>query len=124
MRGILMYMFDLDTRRLDDVVSARAAVRLRAFRRDMERLLPGRVSQVILFGSRARGEARRESDYDVAVVVAGPTEAAWRAMLDASHRHVLAGYRINPVALAPESFRTPTSSTLPVAIARDGVEVL
>jgi predicted nucleotidyltransferase len=60
---------ELTDRQLDDMVSGRAAVRLRAFRRDAERLFPGRISHVILFGSRARGDARRDSDYDVAVFI-------------------------------------------------------
>jgi uncharacterized protein (UPF0332 family)/predicted nucleotidyltransferase len=44
---------------------------LRRFDREIERLFPGRVRQVILYGSRARGEHRADSDYDLAVVVAG-----------------------------------------------------
>lgn len=39
-------------------------VRLRA---DLGRLYRGRVQKIVLFGSRARGEAGPDSDYDVAV---------------------------------------------------------
>jgi predicted nucleotidyltransferase len=42
---------------------------LRRFRGEVEKLFPGRVEQVILYGSRARGEAGPQSDYDLAVVL-------------------------------------------------------
>lgn len=45
--------------------------RLAAFRREVEAALPGRVRAVILFGSRARGDAAPDSGWDVAVFVAG-----------------------------------------------------
>jgi hypothetical protein len=41
-------------RQLNDVVPNRAAASLRAFRRGVERALPGKVVRVVLFGSRAR----------------------------------------------------------------------
>lgn len=40
---------------------------LRRFRRALEELFDGRIERVVLFGSRARGEARADSDYDIAV---------------------------------------------------------
>lgn len=46
------------------------ARRLAAFRRDVMRVLPGRVRDVVLFGSRARGDAGPRSDWDVAVILA------------------------------------------------------
>ena len=36
-------------------------------RRDLERLYGHRLDRLVLFGSRARGEARADSDYDIAV---------------------------------------------------------
>jgi predicted nucleotidyltransferase len=44
---------------------------LRRFRDEVEKLFPGRVEQVILYGSRARGDAGPNSDYDLAVVLRG-----------------------------------------------------
>jgi predicted nucleotidyltransferase len=40
---------------------------LTCFRAALEELYGARLSRVVLFGSRARGEARFDSDYDVAV---------------------------------------------------------
>jgi predicted nucleotidyltransferase len=40
---------------------------LASFRRALEDIYGDRLERVILFGSRARGEARPDSDYDVAV---------------------------------------------------------
>jgi len=47
----------------------RAAARLRKFHRDVEAHFPGCVVDVILVGFRARGDARPDSDYDVAVFI-------------------------------------------------------
>jgi predicted nucleotidyltransferase len=43
--------------------------RMTAFKREVARALPGAVQAVILFGSRARGDATPASDYDVAVLL-------------------------------------------------------
>ena len=40
---------------------------LRRFRTDLDNVFGARIERVVLFGSRARGEATDESDYDVAV---------------------------------------------------------
>ncbi len=40
---------------------------LRRFRRAVGEIYGDRLQRVVLFGSRARGDARPESDYDVAV---------------------------------------------------------
>ena len=37
----------------------------------LEALYGERLTRVVLFGSRARGDARRDSDYDVAVFIEG-----------------------------------------------------
>jgi len=116
---------DVNSRTLDRLVSVRSAARLRAFRRDAERALPGMIDSVLLFGSRARGEARRDSDYDVAVLLKGaerPPSA--RALLsDAAYRHIVAGVHIRPIAILTENVRE--DGPLPVCrnIARDGIPV-
>jgi predicted nucleotidyltransferase len=40
---------------------------LTRFRVDLEKAYGARIERVVLFGSRARGDARPDSDYDIAV---------------------------------------------------------
>lgn len=113
-------------RDLDDVVSSNAAEHLRAFRHDVEKLLPDRVSSIILFGSRARGDAKRDSDYDVAVFVddlsdRGPVD---RILADAAYPHVLAGTGIRPVSVPGAYLKTPSHNLLALQIAVDGIQIL
>ena len=50
---------------------------LRRLRISLEKTYGKRVERVVLFGSRARGDARPDSDYDVAVFLKEP-ESFWR----------------------------------------------
>ena len=49
---------------------------LQALRRELSRILGDRLEAVYLFGSRARGEARSDSDIDVLVVLRGDFDYA------------------------------------------------
>lgn len=49
---------------------------LQAVRRELTRALGDRLDTIVLFGSRARGEARPDSDIDVLVVVRGEFDYA------------------------------------------------
>ncbi len=40
---------------------------LKRFRAALDKVYGDRIERVVLFGSRARGDARKDSDYDVAV---------------------------------------------------------
>ena len=44
---------------------------LARFRTALDEMYGDRLDRVVLFGSRARGDARRDSDYDVAVFLRG-----------------------------------------------------
>ncbi len=57
-------------------ISQRADPILTRFRAALDRAHGARIERVVLFGSRARGEARLDSDYDIAVFL--------RDMLDRS----------------------------------------
>ncbi len=41
------------------------------FRAEVEHAFPGRLRGAVLFGSRARGEAREDSDWDIALFIDG-----------------------------------------------------
>ena len=56
--------------RIDDPI-------LKRFRAELDVLYGERIERVVLFGSRARGDARDDSDYDVAVFLHGLTDY-WR----------------------------------------------
>lgn len=110
---------------IEDVLSHRALTHIRAFRRDAEDALPGRIAGLILFGSRARGDSKRGSDYDLAVVVRGLEErgSVDRLLGGLAYEHMLKGYHLSPVAL-PEGFLdTPVTHPLAMAVLREGIPV-
>ena len=47
---------------------------LKRFRAALDEIYSDRIERVVLFGSRARGDARANSDYDVAVFLTGLTD--------------------------------------------------
>ena|SRR5881409_2879577 len=54
----------------------------------------GEIRHLILFGSRARGDARSDSDYDLLVVVAKRTNALLDALYDAVMETLLVSGRL------------------------------
>jgi predicted nucleotidyltransferase len=80
-------------RNVNDILPRDAASTLRDYKRTVEHALPG-VEKVILFGSRARGEAREDSDYDVAAILRDLSDrsAISRTLSDLAHDHILAGF--------------------------------
>lgn len=115
---------------LNDILSADATEHLIAFRRALDRALPGAVETVLLFGSRARGEARADSDYDLAVLLHGKlaARADVRARIaDEAFEHMIDGYSLTPVALRGD-YLTPIGgryrTELARRIAQDGVQVV
>jgi uncharacterized protein len=57
---------------------------LARFRRSLDEAYGGRIERVVLFGSRARGDARPDSDYDVAVFIKNRGEL-WDELGTLSH---------------------------------------
>ncbi len=76
----------------DDPILAR-------LKRELEVLYGVRLKQVLLYGSRARGDHRDDSDYDVLVVLEGPVDwwaemerlgdISWAIGMDTAGRYVL-----------------------------------
>jgi predicted nucleotidyltransferase len=122
---LFLMLKTLTKRRLKTVVTDKAAAHLRAFRREAERALPGKITSVILFGSRARGDARRDSDYDVAVVIRSLDDRRTidHTLADVAYSHILAGYHIRPVAIPADFLTVSSRSSLAAELLRDGVIV-
>jgi predicted nucleotidyltransferase len=110
---------------LDQIVSKRAAKHLIQFRQDVERSLAGRVREVILFGSRARGDATRTSDYDVAVVLRDEDDRRQLnyALSDLAYPHILSGIHIRPVSIPMSFIDGPEPRSISQSIERDGVVI-
>ena len=94
---------------------------VREFKRRAELAMPGRVARVILYGSRARGDARPDSDCDVAVFLKGaPTEEDRDVLADIGFDLMLEhGTHVQVVAI--DSARTPEHSSFLRSISEDGL---
>ncbi len=113
-------------RTASEVLSDAAASQLADFKREVVRALPG-VEKLILFGSRARGQARSDSDYDVAVIIRDLSDRrhVGRVLSGLAYDHILTGFVIRPIPL-PSDYLAPLGrrpTELADDIIRDGVEV-
>lgn len=96
---------------------------VREFKRRAEQALAGRLKKVMLYGSRARGKARRASDWDVAVFIKGAVSAAEATTLShiGSDLFFDRGWNIHPVALPAR--RESEDSFFLRNVRRDGIAV-
>ncbi len=96
---------------------------IREFRRRAEAALPGRVVDVVLFGSRARDNAEPDSDWDVAVFLTGvPSSEDRRTLSDIAYDLVVeTSEYIQHVPLAAS--RRDEETLLLRNIAREGIRV-
>jgi len=108
-----------------DVLPADQAAQMLAYKAELERELPGRIARIMLFGSRARGNAQPDSDFDVAVFVRdlGDRRAVRATLSDAAYDWVLRGVHIRPVALPASEMDAEPRSELAENIVHDGVLV-
>ena len=110
---------------LDELVTRKAATRLRAFCREATKALPNRVAKVMLFGSRARGNADIDSDDDVAVFVENYEDrrATDHLLADIAYEHILSGIHISPVSVPSNFLQDATSSTFAQSLIKDGLVI-
>jgi predicted nucleotidyltransferase len=106
-------------------VSSKAVEHLRAFKNEIEQVLPGKIERVLLFGSRARGDAQRNSDYDVAVFVRhlDNQRSTNHLLADAAYPHILRGIFIRPVALPADFLTRGQRNSLSISIEREGITI-
>jgi hypothetical protein len=122
-------------------VGPRAARRLFAFAERARAVSPLPVLPVVLFGSRARGDAVRGSDWDVAVVVdagssgagsSGDARTARRSALsafaDLAFPDIAAGFHLRPIVVPategrPDPVAWQISPELARNISTDGLRI-
>lgn len=96
---------------------------VREFKRLAERALPGRLKKIVLYGSRARGDAHRKSDWDVAVFIKGRVAAKEATALShiGSDLFFDRGWNIHPVVLPAR--REAEDSFFLRSVRKDGIAV-
>lgn len=115
-------------------VGPKAARRLFAFAEKARALSPLPVLEVLLFGSRARADSRRESDWDVAVVVHDShgidarraRRKALRVFADIALPDISEGFHLRPIVVpaavvTPDPIAWKVSPDLARNIRADGV---
>jgi predicted nucleotidyltransferase len=74
----------------------------------LRRRFEGRLVELVLFGSYARGDAHEDSDVDVLVAIDGLTERERREVLDLAY----AGGRDDSVGLSPLAYSTADTARM------------
>lgn len=95
---------------------------VRAFAAELRKKVGHRVRQIVLFGSRARGDAREGSDYDLLVVV-DQRSSDLRAVILDIERGLMDRYGVLVTTILRSEEEWKRSQALPLArnITREGV---
>jgi predicted nucleotidyltransferase len=98
---------------------------LTGFRQAMQELYGPRVERLVLYGSRARGDAKPDSDYDIAVFLR-ELSSRWREVRRIADVELAifdkTGAMVHAMPYPAESWRN-TSSPLMHEIRKDGVDL-
>lgn len=94
---------------------------IREFKKRAEAALPGRVVRVMLYGSRARGDARPDSDWDIAVFIAGDPTFEDRRVLSDIGFDLMMEHGQHVQAMAIDAARSPEQSYFLSNILKDGL---
>lgn len=97
---------------------------VQAFSAELRQRLGSRVRQILLFGSRARGDAREGSDYDMLVIVDRRTPEIRSIILDIERRLMdHHGVLVATALRSEEEWQRTQRFPLARNIAREGVSV-
>lgn len=94
---------------------------IREFKRRAEVALPGRVVRVMLYGSRARGDAREDSDWDVAIFMRGTPTREDRNILSDIGFDLMMEYGQHVQTVAIDSARPVEHSSFLKNVYEDGI---
>jgi predicted nucleotidyltransferase len=125
----LDYLCDME--KVSDFVGQRGGVSKRAygsllsFRREVEEAFADNVADVVLFGSRARHEAKADSDYDVAVLLADRVSGtdADRKLSRLAYPYLLKGLYISPISLPADIVALSQENLLAHSILHEGLVI-